>query len=193
MKQKKGKGRLVKREASADVPKSGLPMRDRDHIQGPIDAPMALVEYGDYECPYCGEAHPIVKAIQKGLGNRLCFAFRNFPLTNMHPYAEHAAEAAEAAGVQGHFWEMHDLLFENQDALGDESLAQYASTLGLDAQRLTGEVMSGAHAARVREDFRSGARLGVNGTPSFFINGMLYDGEPGVDALMAALTGRSSP
>ena len=123
-------------------------MEGRDHIQGPIDAPLAMVEYGDYQCPYCGEAHPIVRAIQKHLGNRLCFAFRNFPLTNMHPHAEHAAEAAEAAGAQGHFWQMHDLLFENQDALDDESLAQYASSLGLDAQRLIDEVVNG-HMPRV--------------------------------------------
>jgi protein-disulfide isomerase len=184
----------MKHEMSSSIPKSKLtlPTAGRDHIQGPIDAPIALVEYGDYECPYCGEAHPIVKAVQKRLGNRLCFAFRNFPLANMHPHAEHAAEAAESAGAQDRFWEMHDLLFENQDALDDESLAQYASTLGLDVQRLVGEVMSGAHAARVREDFRGGARSGVNGTPTFFINGVRYDGEPDVDALVAALTGRSS-
>ena len=173
------------------MPKSKLilPMKGRDHIQGPIDAPLAMVEYGDYQCPYCGEAHPIVRAIQKHLGNRLCFAFRNFPLTNMHPHAEHAAEAAEAAGAQGHFWQMHDLLFENQDALDDESLAQYASSLGLDTQRLIDEVVNGAHAARLKEDLRTGALGGVNGTPSFFINGVRYDGESEVDALMAALTG----
>src|SRR6187399_3265378 len=112
-----------------------VPAAGRDHVQGPADAPITLVEYGDYECPYCGEAHPIVKAIQKRLGNRLCFAFRNFPLVDMHPYAEHAAEAAEAAGVQDRFWEMHDLLFENQEALDDASLTRYASSLGLDAQR----------------------------------------------------------
>ncbi len=163
-------------------------MPDRDHIQGPIDAPIALVEYGDYECPYCGEAYPIVKAIQERLGDRLCFAFRNFPLVNSHSHAEHAAEAAEAAGAQGRFWEMHDLLYENQDALEDEYLARYAATLGLDAERLIKEVLGGTHTARVREDFRSGARLGVNGTPSFFINGVRYDGSPDVEDLFAALT-----
>jgi len=178
----------VKREASAGVPKSALPMPDRDHIQGPIDAPIALVEYGDYECPYCGEAYPIVKAIQERLGDRLCFAFRNFPLVNSHPHAEHAAEAAEAAGAQGRFWEMHDLLYENQDALEDEYLARYVATLGLDAERLIKEVLAGAHTARVREDFRSGARLGVNGTPSFFINGVRYDGATDVEELLTALT-----
>src|SRR5262245_24887908 len=120
--------------AGAQLPP--LPMPDRDHIQGPADAPIMLLEYGDYECPYCGEAYPVVKAIQQRLGKRLCFAFRNFPLADSHPHAEHAAEAAEAADAQGRFWEMHELLFENQDALEDEDLARYAAELGLDAQRL---------------------------------------------------------
>jgi protein-disulfide isomerase len=166
---------------------STLPMPDRDHIQGPIDAPIKLVEYGDYECPYCGQAYPVVKAIQKRLGNRLCFAFRNFPLTNMHPNAEHAAEAAEAADEQGRFWEMHDLLYEHQDALEDEDLAQYASALGLDARRLISEVQAEAHLSRVREDFRGGARSGVNGTPTFFINGERYDGPVDPESMLAYL------
>jgi protein-disulfide isomerase len=176
-------------EPTSGVPKSKLllPRPEHDHIQGPIDAPIALVEYGDYECPYCGQAYPIVKAIQKRLGDRLCFAFRNFPLANSHPHAEHAAEAAEAAGAQGKFWEMHDLLYENQEALDDENLAQYAETLGLDARCLICEVLSGAHMARVREDFQGGARSGVNGTPSFFINGLRHEGAPSFDALLAAL------
>jgi protein-disulfide isomerase len=131
----------------------------------------------------------VVKAIQKRLGNRLCFAFRNFPLVNSHPHAQHAAEAAEAAGAQGHFWEMHDILYENQDALEDEDLDEYASIVGLDAERLLKEMRAGAHTARVRQDFRSGARLGVNGTPSFFINGVRYDGSYDVEDLLAALTG----
>lgn len=171
-------------------PKLVLPIKDRDHIQGPIDAPLSLLEYGDYQCPYCGEAHPIVKAVQKRLGDKLCFAFRNFPLVNAHPYAEHAAEAAEAAAAQGKFWPMHDLLFENQDALDDESLAEYAESLGLDARRLMAEVLAGAHAARIRDDFKGGARGGVNGTPTFFVNGLRFDGDPDVDALVAALTAR---
>jgi protein-disulfide isomerase len=168
--------------------KSTLPMAGHDHIQGSIDAPLALVEYGDFQCPYCGEAHAIVKAIQERLGDRLCFAFRHFPLP-MHPYAEHAAEAAEAAGAQGRFWEMHDLLFENQDALEDNDLAQYAANLGLDATRLMGEVLKGAHAARVGQDVRSGTKNGVEGTPTFFVNGEAYDGEPSVSGLVAALNG----
>jgi len=164
-----------------------LPNAKRDHIQGPIDAPLALVEYGDYECPYCGEAYPIVKAVQARLGDRMCFVFRNFPLVNSHPHAQHAAEAAEAAGVRGKFWEMHDVLYENQHALDDEDIAQYAVALGLDARRLINEVLNGAHTARVREDFRSGARGGVNGTPTFFINGVRYEGPPDADALVASL------
>src|SRR5690349_6427435 len=119
----------MKSTISKGIPESKLTVAiaRRDHIQGPIDAPMTLLEYGDYECPYCGEAHPVVKAVQKRLGNRLCFAFRNFPLVNSHPPAEHAAEAAEAAGGQGKFWEMHDLLFVNQVALEDENIAEYAA------------------------------------------------------------------
>ena len=131
----------------------------------------------------------MVKTIQQQLGDRLCFAFRNFPLVNSHPHAQHAAEAAEAAGAQGRFWEMHDLLYENQDALEDENLAEYASSLGLNAEQLMSEVQAGTYAARVRQDFRSGARLGVNGTPSFFINGVRYDGNYDVEDLLAALTG----
>jgi protein-disulfide isomerase len=164
-----------------------LPIAGRDHVQGPVGAPIALVEYGDYECPYCGEAYPIVQAVQAKLGKRLCFAYRNFPLTNVHAHAEHAAEAAEAAGVQGKFWEMHDLLFENQASLEDEALARYAETLGLDAQRLMGEVLKEAHGARIREDFRGGARGGVNGTPTFFVNGARFEGPIEVDALLGSL------
>ena len=180
----------MKPEPASNIPTSKLtrPVAQRDHLQGSIDASIALVEYGDYECPFCGEVYPIIKAVQERLGDRLCFAFRNFPLVNAHPHAQHAAEAAEAAGAQGKFWEMHDLLFENQDALADEDLAQYAAALGLDARRVIAEVLAGAHLARVREDFKSGAKGGVNGTPTFFINGVRYDGARGVDALLAALT-----
>ena len=164
-----------------------LPFADRDHLQGPIDAPNSIVEFGDYECLYCGEAHLLVKEIQKRLPGRLCFAFRHFPAANAHPHAQHAAEAAEAAGAQGKFWEMHDLLLEHQDALEDNHLAQYAKLLGLDAARLMSELLAGVHTARVREDFRSGARGGVNGTPAFFINGQRYDGDLNLDELLDTL------
>jgi protein-disulfide isomerase len=116
------------------------------------------------------------------------FVFRNFPLANVHIHAEHAAEAAEAAGAQGSFWEMHDTLFENQMALEDEDLARYAAALGLDVDRFVSELFSGAHSSRVREDFRSGIRSGVNGTPTFFINDMRYDGPRDVETMVAALT-----
>ena len=121
------------------------------------------------------------------VGRSIVFRLSQFSIDQAHPHAEHAAEAAEAAGAQGKFWEMHDMLFENQEALEDEDLARYAEALGLDARRLIAEVGAGAHAARVREDFKSGARGGVNGTPTFFINGVRYDGEPEVEALLAAL------
>ena len=169
-----------------------LPDPERDHFQGTIDAPIALLEYGDYECPFCSEVQPIVKEIQRRLGDDLCFAFRHFPLTNVHPHAEHAAEAAEAAAEQRSFWAMHETLFANQDALDDEALAEYAAALGLNAKRLIQEVISGAHAQRVREDFNSGVRAGVNGTPSLFINGQRYDGARGLEPLLAAVSNPAS-
>src|SRR5215204_2493148 len=117
-----------------------MPDPGRDHFQGDIDAPMTLLEYGDYECPYCGEVFAVVKAIQRRLGQRLCFAYRNFPLNHLHPHAKHAAEAAEAAGAQGRFWEMHELLFENQEQLAPHYLRAYAEALGLDTQRFDREL-----------------------------------------------------
>jgi protein-disulfide isomerase len=175
---------------TASIPNTKLtvPVEGRDHIQGNIKASITLLEYGDYECPYCGEAYPIVKEIQERLGEKLCFAFRNFPLANSHPHAVHAAEAAEAAAAQGQFWEMHDMLFENQQALEDEDLAEYATALNLDAKRLVREVQSGEHEERVKEDFKGGTRAGVNGTPTFFINGERYDGPRDVESFLEALT-----
>jgi protein-disulfide isomerase len=170
-----------------EVERLAVPVSKRDHIQGPTNAPLTLVEYGDYECPFCGQAHLSVKAVQENLGKRLRFVFRNFPLANVHPHAEHAAEAAEAAGAQGRFWEMHDLLFENQQALEDEDIAEYAAALGLNAERLIQEVQSGAYSTRIREDFMSGVRSGVNGTPSFFINDFRHDGGYDFESLMSAL------
>ena len=165
-----------------------VPYPERDHIQGTADAPVALLEYGDYECHVCGEAQPMLREIQRRLGDNLCFAFRHFPLANIHPHAEHAAEAAEACGEQGAFWPMHETLFANQDTLDDESLAQYAAALGLDETRVLQEVISNAHAHRIREDFRSGVRAGVNGTPCFFINGQRYDGARALEPLLAAVS-----
>lgn len=155
------------------------PVSDNDHTQGPASAPVTLVEYGDYQCPYCGQAYSIVKAAQRALGDQLCFVYRNFPLTEVHPYAEHAAESAEAvAALKGNdaFWSMHDTLFENQDALTDEDLARYAKKNGVDDATLTRALEAGTYRPKVRSDFRSGVQSGVNGTPTFFINGERYNG-----------------
>jgi protein-disulfide isomerase len=164
-----------------------LPLGDRDHIQGPSDAPVTLVEYGDYQCPYCGAAYPIIKEVQGRMGDRLRFAFRNFPITTAHPRAEQAAEAAEAADAQDRFWPMHDLLYENQRHLADEDLLRYAGQLGLDVESFGRDLAEHVHAARVREDFMSGVRSGVNGTPTFYINGVRHDDSYDVDTLLAAL------
>jgi len=160
---------------------------ERDHIHGPADAAVTLVEYGDYECPYCGAAYPIVKEVQAQLGERLRFVFRNFPIVTSHPHAEQAAEAAEAAGAQGEFWQMHDLLYERQSRLGDPDLRSYAEELGLDVGRFDAELAGHVHAPRVREDFMSGVRSGVNGTPTFYIDGVRHDDSYDVDTLLAAL------
>ncbi len=159
---------------------------ERDHIQGPADA-VTLVEYGDYECPYCGAAYPIVKEVQAQMGERLRFVFRNFPIVTSHPHAEQAAEAAEAADAQGAFWQMHDLLYERQRRLADEHLHSYAEELGLDVERFDAELAGHVHAPRVREDFMSGVRSGVNGTPTFYIDGVRHDDSYDVDTLLAAL------
>ncbi len=152
------------------------PLGPGDHVQGPADARITLAEYGDYECPYCGEAYPIVKGLQRELGGDLRFAFRNFPLAQAHPNATRAAQAAEAAGLQHKFWEMHDLLYENQDKLDDRHLRQHAHRLALDLDRFDRDIDSAGVVAKVRSDFLSGARSGVNGTPTFFVNGERYDG-----------------
>jgi protein-disulfide isomerase len=159
----------------------------RDHIQGPAEAAVTLLEYGDYECPYCGAAYPIVKDLQARMGDRLRFVFRNFPITTSHPHAELAAEAAEAAAVQRRFWEMHDLLYENQSRLEPEDLLTYAGQLGLDVTAFGKDLQGHVHAARVREDFMSGVRSGVNGTPSFYINGVRHDDSYEPEVLLAAL------
>lgn len=152
------------------------PVEADDHVVGPADAPVTLVEYGDFECSYCGMAYPIVKGIQRRMGDRLRFVFRNFPLKESHPHAAHAAQAAEAAAAQDAFWAMHDALYQHQHALADDDLVRYAAALGLDADRVARELQDGTYAHAVRDDFRSGVRSGVNGTPTFFVNGARYDG-----------------
>jgi protein-disulfide isomerase len=176
--------------SDAHLARLTLPVGPRDHAEGPADAPVTLVEYGDYECPSCGQAYPIVKEVQRRLGSKLRFVFRNFPLTDAHPHAQHAAEAAEAAATHGKFWEMHDALYEHQRALDDVHLVGYAAKLGLDAKVFEAQLHAHAHKARVHEDFVSGVRSGVKGTPTFYINGTRFDDswDPGTlaDALKAA-------
>jgi diadenylate cyclase len=163
------------------------PVGDGDHALGPATAAVTLVEYGDYECPYCGRMHPVVKELRERVGDRLRFVFRHFPLDSVHPNARRAAEAAEAAASQGHFWEMHDLLYENQDDLGDEALRRYATRLGLDPARFEEDLEERAHAPRVREDRFGGERSGVEGTPTFFVNGVRYGGPRDLEALLEAV------
>jgi protein-disulfide isomerase len=163
------------------------PVSERDHTQGAADAPLTVVEYGDYQCPYCGAAYPVVKRVQKTLGKKLRFVFRNFPLTQSHPYALLAAEAAEAAAMQGKFWEMHDLLFEQQALLGPDIIPTWAESLGLDLEKLGGDISRGVAEERIKEDRKSGISSGVNGTPTFFINGIRFDGSPDYASLLAIL------
>jgi protein-disulfide isomerase len=158
-----------------------------DHIQGPGNAAVTLVEYGDYECPYCGAAYPIVKEVQARMGEELRFVFRNFPISTSHPHAEQAAEAAESAASQGKFWEMHDTLYENQRRLGDDDLRAYAERLGLDRDTFERDLAEHVYATRVHEDFIGGVRSGVNGTPTFYINGTRHDDSYDVETLLAAL------
>jgi len=173
--------------SSAATSKLTPPVGDRDHVQGPIDAPVTFVEYGDYQCPHCLQAHLIVRELQERLGDRFCYVFRHFPLSASHPNAQHAAEAAEAAAAQGKFWEMHDHLFRHQGALDDSHLVQYAAQLGLDMERFERELREGVYADRVREDIQSGVPSGVNGTPTFYINGSRYDGPWDVESLLAEI------
>jgi protein-disulfide isomerase len=165
---------------------------EQDHALGRADAPLTLVEYGDYQCPHCAAADPVVRAVQKVFGDELRFVFRNFPLTEMHPAAEPAAELAEGAAVQGKFWQTHDAIFEwsrrhGPESLGAEAFGAIAEALKLDAAALDEAVRTHRYLARIRDDFNGGVRSGVNGTPTFFINGRRHDGAPTAADLGAAL------
>jgi protein-disulfide isomerase len=149
------------------------------------------VEYGDFECPHCGAAFPIVERIRERLGDRLRFVYRHFPLSEAHPHAQHAAEIAEAAGDRGAFWPMHRTLFEHQDALDDASLIRYAASVGVDVEWAAEVLAAGTFASRVRVQFMGGVRSGVNGTPTFFINGLRYDLTVNERVLLAALESAS--
>lgn len=167
-----------------------VPVGERDHIRGRADAPITLVEYGDYQCGYCATAHPVINELRRRLGDRLRVVFRNFPCPDQHPHAQHAAEAAEAAGTQGKFWEMHDLLFEHfkhQPTLDDADLTGYAVDLGLDLERFERGLAEHVYARRVREDLDGGLRSGVSRTPTFFINGVRHGGFFSAPALLAAV------
>jgi NhaA family Na+:H+ antiporter len=163
------------------------PVSERDHQKGPADAPVVLVEYGDYECPYCGRADLIIQELQERLDREILYVFRHFPITTSHPHAQKAAEAAEAAAAQGKFWQMHHLLFSHQNALEEAHLPGYAAQIGLDVDRFQQELQEGVYAERVREDFLSGVRSGANATPTFFIDDLRYDGAWDLESLMEAI------
>jgi protein-disulfide isomerase len=159
----------------------------RDHLRGSPDAPVQLVEYGDFECPHCGAAYLVVKKLEQDLGDRLAVVFRQFPLINVHPHAELAAEAAEAAGAQGKFWQMHDMLFEHQDALAPADLMRYAAALHLDVKRFADDLSGHAFRSKVQDDMKGGLQSGVKGTPTFFINGVLHQGGYDEASLLASI------
>jgi len=163
------------------------PVGKRDHIQGPSSALVTMVEYGDYQCPFCGDVYPIIQKLQHQFGDQLRFVFRNFPLARIHAYAQRAAEAAEAADGQGKFWEMHDYLFEHQDALDAENLVRAAVALGLDKVKFNREVAERVYADRVQQDIQSGIDSGVGGTPTMFINGVRNDDEDDFETLKAKI------
>ncbi len=170
-----------------------LPLDTDDHVIGPIDAPVGLIEYGDYECPYCAQADIVVAEILAHFEKPLLYAFRHFPLADIHSHAEHAAEAAEFAGAGGKFWEMHRMLFEHQKALDDDALMTYADALGLDPRALAAALAEAAYAPRVKRDVESGLLSGVRGTPTFFINGALYEGPHTYHGLTFALSAAAEP
>jgi protein-disulfide isomerase len=168
-------------------PTLSLPVNEKDHALGPPDAPVTLVEYGDYECPDCLNAFPIIKRLINDFGPRLRFVFRNFPLSNVHPHASVAAQAAEAAAAQGKFWEMHDLLYENQKDLADIEMTRLALRLELEPYRFDADLAAERFTKRVAADYASGVASGVTGTPTFFINGQRHTGAKDYDSLKRAI------
>ncbi len=163
------------------------PVSERDHSQGPANAAVTLVQYGDYECPYTRQSTTGVRAIQQQLGDKLRFVYRNFPLVQIHPYALHSAETAEAADAQGKFWEMHDYIFHHQHTLEDADLRRFAETVGLNVAQYEQEMAAHSHIARIEADLESGVDSGVGGTPTFYINGVLHNGSWEQDALLNAI------
>ncbi|HEY5112080.1 MAG TPA: DsbA family protein [Acidimicrobiales bacterium] len=157
------------------IPFLATPVSVADHSRGPDDAALIVVEYGDYQCPYCDAARIVVDELLKNFRESLRFVFRNFPLADVYPHAKKAAVVAEAVGLQGKFWEMHDVLFDNQWQLDDEALLRYAAQVGADVHQMMADLGSGA-LRRVESDFESALRSGANATPTFFVNGVRYDG-----------------
>jgi protein-disulfide isomerase len=168
-------------------------IRDKDHVRGSLDAPVTIIEYAEFECPHCGRAFHVIKRVLEEAGDRVRFVFRHFPRDDLHPFSERSAAAAEAAGAQGRFWEMHDFLFERQHQLEYEDLRYHALQLGLDVDRFDREILNGEHAARVHEDVASGEQLGVDKTPTFYFNGVRHEGPYDFDALMAAVADAAGP
>ncbi len=166
--------------------KLAVPVSAKDHIEGSADAPVTLVEYGDFQCPSCGQAAPIVKKLQTHFGDKLRFVFRNFPL-EMHPWAEHAAEGAEFPGAHNKFWEMHDAMFKHQSNLADTALVKMVKELGLPADELSKALADGKYGAKVKADFDGGVKSGVTGTPMFYLNGQRYDDSYDYDTIAAAI------
>jgi protein-disulfide isomerase len=164
------------------------PVSAQDHSQGSLTAPITLVQYGDYECPYTRQSTTIVRALQAQLGERLRFVFRNFPLIEIHPHALHAAEAAEAAAAQDKFWEMHDYIFHHQHTLEDTDLLRFAEAVGLNQAQFQQDMQARRYLSRIEADIESGDQSGVAGTPTFFINGVRYDASWEQETLLAALT-----
>jgi Na+:H+ antiporter, NhaA family len=163
------------------------PVHDGDHVRGPAGAPLELVMYGDFECPYCAAAQGIVARVRRRLGDELRFVFRHFTIDELHPHARKAAEASEAAAAQGAFWEMHDALYAGRGALEVPDLVRHAKGLGLDSDRVARELQDGVHAARVEHDAATGRASGVVGTPGFYANGARVEGSFDAGSLVAAL------
>jgi protein-disulfide isomerase len=158
-----------------------------DHIRGSVNAPITIVEYGDFECPYTGMAYPVIKELMRLFNEKIYFVYRNFPLNDIHPHAQHAAEAAEAAAAQDKFWQMHDYLFEHQKALGDHHLLEYAQKVGLNINRFKKEMSGHIYAPLINKSLKSGIDSGVEGTPTFFINGERYEDSWDLDTLSSFL------
>jgi protein-disulfide isomerase len=163
----------------------------RDHARGSEAAPVTLVEYGDFECPHCGAAYPVTTELQRRFGDQVRFVFRHFPLTNVHPHAQAAAEASEWAAAQGRFWQMHDKIYQTQKQLSEAHLLRLAEDLQLDAGSLARSLKDHLFFARVKEDFLSGIKSGVKGTPAFFLNDVRHEGDPsslagGIERLLQA-------